>query len=72
MKNLEIHLRLDDRGYLATAVILEQSAAHFRRFRLPPGGYEAAHMEAVQLILERFPGAIGYRLALPGDDNGPG
>ncbi|MGE4537632.1 MAG: hypothetical protein AB7D37_11170 [Desulfovibrio sp.] len=71
MQTLNVSVQRDDDGLLITLVCVDRAAAHFRRFRRPTGTtYEALCAEAERMALERWPGGIMWRMALPIEDCG--
>lgn len=71
MQILNVSVEKDDAGLLITIVCVDAAAAHFRRFRRPTGTtYADLCQEAERMALERWPGGIQYRLALPMEDCG--
>lgn len=72
MQNLSISLsRTKSGALLVTMAVISMSAAHFRSFHPAPGmTWEDMAREAERMALERWPGGIQYRLALPMEDCG--
>lgn len=70
MEELRASVTADDEGLLVTLPVLAL-AGRCARFRLPAGStYGDLAQEADRLALERWPGGIMYRLALPVGDCG--
>ncbi len=68
---LHVSVEQDDDGLLVTMVVVDKALAMFRRFRRPVGTtYAAVCQDAERMALERWPGGIQYRLALPVGDCG--
>lgn len=71
MQTLNVSVQKDDSGLLVTIVCVDAAAAHFRSFRRPTGTtYADLCHEAERMALERWPGGIMWRLALPLGDCG--
>lgn len=71
MQTLNVSVEKDAAGLLVTIVCVDRAAAHFRRFRRPTGtAYEDLAHEAARMAMERWPGGIMWRLALPLGDCG--
>ncbi|EHJ49546.1 hypothetical protein DFW101_3550 [Solidesulfovibrio carbinoliphilus subsp. oakridgensis] len=71
MQTLNVSVEKDAAGLLVTIVCVDRAAAHFRRFRRPTGTSRAEIVrEAERMALERWPGGIMWRLALPLGDCG--
>ena len=71
MQTLNVSVQKDEAGLLVTMSVITRAAAHFRRFRPPEGAtWEDMAREAERMALERWPGGIQYRLALPIGDCG--
>jgi hypothetical protein len=68
---MHVSVERDVDGLLVTMGVIDYAAAHFRRFRRPAGTSRAEIVrEAERMALERWPGGIMFRLALPLGDCG--